>query len=58
MYREDNELVYSPSDLNAFLDNECVTWLSRFNVEFPDELIADEAAEATKTRKGNTHASG
>jgi hypothetical protein len=45
MYRQNNELVYSPSDLNAFLDNECVTWLSRFNLEYPGELTANEAAE-------------
>ncbi len=45
MYRQNNELVYSPSDLNAFLDNECVTWLSRFNLEYPGELTANEAAD-------------
>jgi predicted RecB family nuclease len=45
MYRQNNDLVYSPSDLNAFLDNECVTWLSRFNLEYPGELTANEAAE-------------
>ena len=42
MYRQNNELVYSPSDLNTFLDNECVTWLSRFNLEYPGELTASK----------------
>lgn len=45
MYKRDNELIYSPSDLNAFLQNECVTWLDRFDIEHPGELRADEPEE-------------
>lgn len=29
--------VYSPSDLIAFLENECVTWLDRYDAEFPGD---------------------
>jgi len=45
MYKRDNELIYSPSDLNAFLENECVTWLNRFNIEYPGDLQVDETSE-------------
>jgi predicted RecB family nuclease len=57
MYKRDNELLYSPSDLNAFLENEAVTWLDRLNLECPGELKADEPAEedALIRRTGDEH---
>jgi hypothetical protein len=57
MYKRDNELTYSPSDLNAFLENECVTWLDRFEVEHPGELKADEPEEEDELirRTGDEH---
>ena len=57
MYKRDNELTYSPSDLNAFLENECVTWLDRFAIECPGELMADEAGEEDELirRTGDEH---
>ena len=40
MQRVNGSLVYSPSDLNAFLENECVTWLDRYNLEHPGDIEA------------------
>src|SRR4051794_30951987 len=45
MYKNDRGLIYSPSDLNAFLENEGITWLDRFNLEYPGELEIEEADE-------------
>lgn len=57
MYRRGNELVFSPSDLNAFLENECVTWLDRLDIECPGELQADEPGEEDELirRAGDDH---
>jgi uncharacterized protein len=57
MYKRDQELIYSPSDLNAFLENECVTWLDRFNIEHPGELQREETNEEDKLiqRSGDEH---
>ena len=45
MHKDRLRLVYSPSDLNAFLENECITWLDRYDREFPGVLVRDEATE-------------
>jgi uncharacterized protein len=45
MYRSGSNYRYSPSDLNAFLENECVTWLDRLALERPGTLERDEASE-------------
>ena len=45
MYKNGSDYIYSPSDLNAFLENESVTWLDRYNLEFPGKLIRDNPTE-------------
>ena len=45
MYKNGSDYIYSPSDLIGFLENECVTWLDRYNLEFPGELSEDEPTE-------------
>ncbi len=45
MYKTGSGFLYSPSDLIGFLENESVTWLDRYNIEFPGELSKDEATE-------------
>ncbi|MGH9586309.1 MAG: hypothetical protein ACRD3F_05120 [Acidobacteriaceae bacterium] len=45
MYKKVSDYIYSPSDLNAFLENECVTWLDRYDPEFPGEIKQDEPTE-------------
>ena len=44
MQRLQGNWLYSPSDLIKFVENEAVTWLDRYDKEFPGELIADETA--------------
>jgi predicted RecB family nuclease len=45
MYKNGSDYIYSPSDLIGFLENECVTWLDRYNLEFPGELSKDEPTD-------------
>jgi hypothetical protein len=42
MYKNGSDYTYSPSDLIGFLENDCVTWLDRYNLDFPGELTRDE----------------
>jgi hypothetical protein len=45
MYKNGSTFRYSPSDLIGFFENEAVTWLDRYNLEFPGELMRDEPTE-------------
>lgn len=45
MYKNGFDYTYSAPDLIAFLENECLTWLDRYNLDFPGELAEDEPAE-------------
>jgi len=45
MQRVNGKYVYSPSDLIAFVENEGVSWLDRFDIECPRRLVCDEPAE-------------
>jgi hypothetical protein len=45
MQKTQSGYIYSPSDLIAFLENECVTWLDRYDAEFPGMIHRDEPAE-------------
>lgn len=38
-------LVYSPSDLNSFVVNPHITWLDRYNLECPGEIVPDLGTE-------------
>ncbi len=57
MYKTGLNYIYSPGDLNAFLENECVTWLDRYNLDFPDELMRDAPREDEELvcRSGEDH---
>ena len=57
MYKISSGYTYSPSDLNAFLENECVTWLDRYNLDFPGELIRDDPSETDELvrKSGDEH---
>src|SRR5262245_42518469 len=36
------KLVYSPSDLVNFMENEFITWMDRYYLEFPGEIEPDD----------------
>ncbi len=45
MLRTEARLVYSPSDLISFLINPQISWLDRYNLERPGEIIPDAGTE-------------
>ena len=57
MYKNGSDYTYSRSDLNAFLENKCVTWLDRYNLDFPGELVQDKPTEQDKIvyKSGEEH---
>ena len=57
MQYRNGKLIFSPTDLIAFVENEHVTWLDRYNLECPGELIRDEAAgdDAMIRSAGDAH---
>jgi len=60
MYKNnDGSFTYSPSDLTRYMESEFVTWLDRYNIEFPNELVEDEDSETDQLlqRKGLEHES-
>jgi predicted RecB family nuclease len=52
MQKIHGSLLYSPSDLNAFLENECITWLDRYDLEYPGELERDVTSEEEELISG------
>ena len=45
MRKEEGALIYSPSDLINFIENEFITWMDRYYLEFPGEVQPDEDRE-------------
>ena len=45
MRRTGSELIFSPSDLIAFMESEYVSWMERYNLEFPGRVRPDEESE-------------
>jgi len=41
MRRTDDQLRFSPSDLAAFMESRFVSWMTRYDLERPGELIRD-----------------
>lgn len=57
MYKEDGQLVYSPSDLIRFLESPYAAWMERYHLEQPGELTPDEQSAEMKlvAETGNRH---
>ncbi len=57
MYKKDSRLILSPSDLTRFMESEFITWMDRYNLEFPGELTPDEDSDTDKMlqKKGLAH---
>jgi hypothetical protein len=60
MQKTSSGYVYSPSDLIAFLENEAVTWLDRYDWEFPGQIHRDEPSEEDRLFQsvGETYEAG
>src|SRR4026207_549966 len=50
-------LVYSPSDLIHFMENEFITWMDRYRLECPGEAFPDDDSEEAQIfqRLGHEH---
>jgi len=59
MYKEKDQLVFSPSDLVRFMESPYSAWMERYHLEFPGSLTPDEpTAELTLAAEtGNRHES-
>lgn len=43
MYKSDTgSLIFSPSDLTKYIESEFVTWMDRYNIEYPGTVQPDE----------------
>ena len=47
MRKEEGALIYSPSDLINFIENEFITWMDRYYLEFPGEVQPDARSART-----------
>lgn len=57
MYLQKNKWIYSPSDLITYLESPFLSWLNRYDKEFPGRLQKDEDDEVMElfARKGLEH---
>ena len=57
MKKSGTRITYSPTDLARFMENEFITWMDRFYLEFPAEVVPDEKAEEMEIliRRGFQH---
>jgi len=53
----DDQLRFSPSDLAAFMESRFVSWMTRYNLERPDQLIRDATHPMLELirRRGREH---
>lgn len=51
------KLIFSPTDLKRFMDSEFITWMERYNLEFPGTVTPDPDSETMKIlfAKGLAH---
>jgi len=42
MQKEQNRLIYSPSDLTRFMESPFASWMDRLYREHPDRVTPDE----------------
>ena len=53
----DDQLIFSPSDLASFMESRFVSWMTRYALERPGELVPDpvDAMGELLRRRGNEH---
>ncbi len=57
MKKLNDDYLYSPTDLTTFLESEFVTWMERFDLDFPGVVIPDPIDEESELlfKKGQEH---
>jgi uncharacterized protein len=58
MYKKNEKLYYSPSDITCFLESPFASWMKRFSIEYPDqtpEQDPEDALMGVLARKGYAH---
>jgi uncharacterized protein len=58
MYKQNNKLIFSPSDLTVFLDSPFASWMDRVKIEQTDFSIAqdeDDPLMSLLASKGYEH---
>lgn len=57
MKKINGKLIFSPSDLINFMESSFITWMDRYNLEFPNKVKPDETDEILNIlrKKGNEH---
>ncbi|HEY9712507.1 MAG TPA: hypothetical protein V6C72_03495, partial [Chroococcales cyanobacterium] len=57
MQRRNGQLLFSPSDLNRYLESPFVSWMDRLHLEMPGTVVPDEDSETNKLlqKKGLDH---
>ena len=57
MYRDDSNLVYSPTDICRFVESCFASWMDRYALEHPGEVARESAGEELELlrRKGREH---
>ncbi len=48
MQTRDGRLIFSPSDINRFFESPFASWMDRFHVERPENLIPDDKDEGAQ----------
>lgn len=58
VYKQQNQLIYSPSDLATFMSSPFASWMDRYAMECPREAPSPDDGDAfsdTLKQKGNEH---
>ena len=57
MYREDSELVYSPTDICKFVESRFASWMDRYALERPGEFTPTSPDDDRELlfRRGREH---
>ncbi len=59
MKKRNGQLIFAPSDLIDFMESKFITWMERYNLEFPGKVQPDEVDESLEIlqKKGIEHES-
>ncbi len=55
MNKINEQLIYSPSDLIKFMESDFITWMDRYNLEFPEQIKPDDSDTYLKILQDKGH---